>query len=122
MNVLGDILNAGEIVEYQEYYGFTGSFFKIAPTVIDEYTKKKLMNMQLVNLRFQRNIENIDKQTHERNQINMIEKNVSDERNHIYEKDENRSTNDIEVLKPRTLCIKIDIYIILKNNMMKAIR
>ena len=40
MNVLGDILNAGEIVEYQEYYGFTGSFFKIYLIVIDKITKK----------------------------------------------------------------------------------
>ena len=40
MNVLGDILNTGDNVKDQEDYGFTGSFFKIACTVIYEYTKK----------------------------------------------------------------------------------
>ena len=41
------------------------------------------MNMQLGNLRYQRNIKNIDKQSGERSQINMIENNVFDEINHI---------------------------------------
>ena len=40
-NLLGDILNAGDNVYYQTDYGFTGSFFKISPTVINDYTKKK---------------------------------------------------------------------------------
>ena len=39
-NLLGDILNASNKVDDQEYYGFTGLFLKIGPTVIDEYTKK----------------------------------------------------------------------------------
>ena len=38
--MLGDILNAGDNVDDQEDYGFRGSFFKIPPTVIDDYTKK----------------------------------------------------------------------------------
>ena len=42
MNKLGDILNASDNVEYQEYYGSTGLFFKICPTVIDDYTKNKI--------------------------------------------------------------------------------
>ena len=33
-------MNAGDNVDDQEDYGFRGSFFKIAPTVIDDYTKK----------------------------------------------------------------------------------
>ena len=45
MNILGDILNAGDNVDDQEDHGFRGSFFKIAPTVIDDYTKKKCLNM-----------------------------------------------------------------------------
>ena len=61
INVLGEILSASYNDEDQEYYGVTGSFYKIAPTVIDESTKMKLMNMQLWNMRSQRNIENIDK-------------------------------------------------------------
>ena len=39
MNLLVDIFNAGENVDDQEDYGFRGSFFKITPTNIDDYTK-----------------------------------------------------------------------------------
>ena len=47
--MLGDILNAGDDVDDKEDYGFRGSFFKISPTVIDNYTKNKFMTMQLEN-------------------------------------------------------------------------
>ena len=60
-NLLGNIFNAGDNVDDRENYGFIASFFKIAPTVIDAFTKKKLMNMELEILRPQRNIENNDK-------------------------------------------------------------
>ena len=40
MDVLDAILNAGDNVNDQENYWFIGSFFDIAPTVIDDYTKK----------------------------------------------------------------------------------
>ena len=85
--MLGDILNSGDNVDDQEDYGFTGSFFKIAPTVLYDYTKNKLMNMQLENLRPQRNIENNDKQYDEIYQINMIDDMEYDERGQI---DENK--------------------------------
>ena len=39
MNLLGDILNAGDNFDDQWDYGFRGSFLKIAPTVIDDFTK-----------------------------------------------------------------------------------
>ena len=38
-NMRGEILNAGDNVDDQENVGFTGSYFKIAPTNIDDYTK-----------------------------------------------------------------------------------
>ena len=57
-NLLCDILNYGDNVDDQEDYGFIGSFFKISHTVIDDYTKKKYLNMQLENFIPQRNIEN----------------------------------------------------------------
>ena len=41
--------------------GFKGHFFKITPTVIYDYTKKKFLNMQLEILRPQRIIENNDR-------------------------------------------------------------
>ena len=56
MNVLGDIFNDGGNDEDQKDYGFTSSFFKISPTIIDDITKKKLMNIKLVNLISQRDI------------------------------------------------------------------
>ena len=60
MNLLGGIFNDSENVDDQEDYGFRGLFFKIAPTVVDYYTKKKFLNMQLEHLRPQINIENND--------------------------------------------------------------
>ena len=56
-NTRGDILNAGDNVDDQEMFGFTESFFKTAPTNIDEYTKNKLLNMQQETMIPQRNIE-----------------------------------------------------------------
>ena len=56
--LLVDILNTGDNIDDREYYGVRGSFFKIAPTVIDDYTKNKWMNMQIENLRPQKNKEN----------------------------------------------------------------
>ena len=55
----------------------------MAPTIIDDYTKKKFLNMQLENLRPQRNIENNDKQYDEIYQINLIDDKESDERYQI---------------------------------------
>ena len=59
--MIGEILNAGDNVDDQEDYGFTGSYFKIAPTNIDDYKKNKFLNMQQSNLIPQINIENNDK-------------------------------------------------------------
>ena len=65
--------------------------------------------MQLVHLRSQRNIENIDKESNKRKRINITYKNVYDEINQIDENDEDVSTYDIKVLKMVTLCSKKDI-------------
>ena len=92
-------MNASNKVDDQEYYGFTGPFLKIGPTVIDEYTKKKFLNMQLENLRPQRNIEDNDKQSDEIYQINMIDDKKSDKIDHIGKKKEETLNTDIEVLK-----------------------
>ena len=62
------ILNAGYNVDDQKDFGFIGSYFKIAPTVIDDYTKNKFMIMQQENLIPHRSIENNYKQTDERYQ------------------------------------------------------
>ena len=62
-NMRGDILNASDNVDDQEDFGFTGSYLKIAPTFIDDYTKKKFLNLQLENLRPMINMENNDKKT-----------------------------------------------------------
>ena len=72
-NLLGDILNAGDDVDYQADYGFKGSYFKISPTVIGDYTKKTFLNMQIENLRPGKNAENNDKKYDEKYQKNMID-------------------------------------------------
>ena len=60
-NTRGDIQNAGDNVDDEEHFGFSESFFRIAPTNIDEYTKNILLNTQQENVRPQRNIEINDK-------------------------------------------------------------
>ena len=35
--MIGEILNDGDNVDDQESLGFTGSYFKISPTFVDEY-------------------------------------------------------------------------------------
>ena len=86
--MIGEILNAGDNVDNQEDFGFTGSYFKIAPTVIDDNTKKKFLNIQLENLRPMRNIENNDKKTDEIYQKILIGDKESDERDQISKSDE----------------------------------
>ena len=54
-------MNTGDNVDDQEDYGFTGSYLKIPPTVIDDYTKENFLNMRLENLRPERNVENNNK-------------------------------------------------------------
>ena len=71
--MIGEILNSGDNVDDQEYCGFNGSYFKTAPTVIDEYTEKKFLDMQLEDLIPKKNIENNDKQTDERYQKILID-------------------------------------------------
>ena len=60
-NMIGEILNAGDNVDDQEDFGFTGSYFKFAPIFIYYYTKNKFLNMQQEKLRPQRHIDNNDK-------------------------------------------------------------
>ena len=48
--------------------------------------------LKLVKLSYQKNIDNIDKESDERNRINTIEDNASDERHHIRE----RKANEID--------------------------
>ena len=55
--------------------------------------------MQLEILRPQINIENNDKQSDERHQINMIDDKEYDERDHIGENKKETLNTDIEVLK-----------------------
>ena len=55
--MIGEIMNAGDNGGYREDFGFTGSYFNIARTNKDDYTKNKFLNMQRGNLRPQRRIE-----------------------------------------------------------------
>ena len=71
-------MNAGDNINDQQDFGFTGSFFKIAPTAIDNYTKKKFLNVQLENLRPKRNIDNKDKKSDKFYQIHIFDDQVSD--------------------------------------------
>ena len=90
INTSRDILNAGDNVNDEEMFGFSESYFKIAPTNIDEYTKIKLLNLQKGNMRPQINIEINDKIRDEKYQNNKTDDKKYDERNQIVKIDEKK--------------------------------
>ena len=55
-NTSGDILNTGDNADDKDIFGFSESYFKIAPIHLDECTKNKLLNLQQENMRLQRYI------------------------------------------------------------------
>ena len=57
-NMSGNILNAGEISDDEETFGFSESYFKTAPSHLDECTKHKILKLQQDNVRPQKIIEN----------------------------------------------------------------
>ena len=85
---------AGDNVDDQEIFGFTESFFKIAPKNISEYTKNKLLNMQQGNMRTQINIKINDKLTDEGYQKNKLDDKEFDERYHISKIDKEKIIED----------------------------
>ena len=101
--MIGKILSAGDNVDEQEDFGFIGLYFKIASTVIDDYTKNKFLNMQRENLRRQINIENNDNKNDERYQEKMIDDKEYDERDQISESYKEIMIEDIEILKLQNL-------------------
>ena len=76
-------MNAGDNVDDKENVGFSESYFKIAPTNIDEYKKIKLLNLQQENMRPQKNIDINDKIPDEKYQNNKTDENKSDDRYQI---------------------------------------
>ena len=72
-NTSGDILNNKDTVDDKEMFGFSESYFKIAPTNIDEFTKRKVLNLQQDNMIPQRNIEINEKIPNERYQNNKTD-------------------------------------------------
>ena len=63
-------------------------FSNVFPILIDNYTKMIFLNIEIEILIPQRNIDNKDKQSDERYQINMIDDKQSDERDQISNNDE----------------------------------
>ena len=114
-NMRGDILNAGDNVDDQENFGFTESYFKTAPTNIDDYTQNKLLNMKQENLRTKINIEINDKQTDKRYQKNIIDDKEYDKRDQISKNDEEKIIEDIEIMKLQNLSSEKNICILRKN-------
>ena len=83
INTSGAILNAGDNADGKEIFGFSESYFKIAPRHLDECTKSKLLNLQQDNMRSQRNIEINDKIPDEKYQNNNPDDKKSDDRDQI---------------------------------------
>ena len=90
---------------------------KIDEEIVTEYIEV----LKMGKLSSQKNIDNIEKESDERNRMDMSDDKDSDERDQLDKNDEERATNDIEVLKPVTcgFCRKIQTIII--NNPMKEI-
>ena len=121
--MLGDKLNSGDNVNDQEDYGFTGSFFKIPPTIIYDYTIKKTEDtevLKLGKLSSHKNIDSIEKYFYEGNCMDMSDDKDSYERYQISKNDEEKVTDVIEVLKLGRLSSQ-KIQTMLRNNMMKVI-
>ena len=76
-------MNSGENADDEEILGFSESYFKIAPTHLDECTKNKLLNLRQENIRPQINIEINDKIPDESDQNNKPDDKKSDDRDHI---------------------------------------
>ena len=85
------------------FFGFKGSYFKIAPTNIDDYTKNKFLNIQQYNLIPQINKQNNDKKTDEGYRKSFIGEKESDERYHISKNDEDLFFEDTEITKLQNL-------------------
>ena len=70
---------------------------------IDKNYEKRVNNdievLKLVKLSSQKNVDNIEKESDERNRVDMSDDKDSDERYQISKNDEKRVTGDIEVLK-----------------------
>ena len=111
-NMRGEVLNAGDNIDDQEYFGLTESYFKIAPTNIDDYWKK-LLSMQQENLRHQINIENNDKKLI-KDTRKLYRWKKSDEKYQISKNDEEKTIEDIEIMKLQNLSSK-KIYIYLEE-------
>ena len=79
----GDILNAGDNSRYEEMFGFSESYFKSAPSHLDECTKHKILKLQQDNVRPQKIIENPDIIPDEKYQKDEPDENNSDERDQI---------------------------------------
>ena len=88
--------------------GLQGNFSK-SPLPLQMTKKKKFLNMQLENLRPQRNIENNGKKSDKIYQINMIDDKESDERDKIGKNKEETQDTYIEVLKLRKLSLQKNI-------------
>ena len=55
-NTSGDILTSGDNADDKEIFGFSESYFKTAPSHLDECTKHKILKLQQDNVRPQKNI------------------------------------------------------------------
>ena len=118
-NMEGEILNGGENVDYQENFAFTGSYFKMLSTNINDYIKNNFLNMQQENLRSQRTIENNDNQTDERYQKKLFYDKESDKRDQKSKNDEEKIIEDIEIMKQNHLSSQRKKIYIFRNNLMK---
>ena len=78
-----DILITGDNADDEDIIGFSESYFKTAPSHLDECTKHKILKLQQDNVRPQKIIENPDIIPDKTYQIDEPDDNNSDERDQI---------------------------------------
>ena len=78
-----DILITGDNADYEDIFGFSKSYFKTAPSHLDECTKNKILKLQQDNMRPPKIIENPDIIPDKTYQMDEPDDNNSDERYQI---------------------------------------
>ena len=105
-NTSGEILNAGDNVDDEEMFGFSESYFKTAPTNIDEYIFLRL-NLQQENMRTQRNIEINGKIPDKKHHNNKMNNKKSDDRDQIRTIGKKKIIEDEETVQLQNLSMDI---------------
>ena len=98
----------GDNADDEEIFGFSESYFKTAPSHLDECTKNKILKLQQEDMRPQNIIENTDIIPDETYQMNEPDNNNSDERDQIRKLTKKKIIEDEETVHLKNLSTAIE--------------